>query len=128
MLFRSASQIQYPARIQVHQNVNQQLRGYPSNPYNSSVIGSPSFRVDPSGTAATMPLNPRNAAFANRSQSFVEPNMVNIDSDFPSATSTAAEPSTFSGWGPSDGKLDWSIRGDELKKPSKSSSSGFLKQ
>ena len=122
------SQIQSPARIQVHQNVNQQLRGYPSNLYNSSVIGSPSFRVDPSGAAAAMALNPRNAAFANRSQSFVEPNMVNIDSDFPSATSTAAEPSTFSGWGPSDGKLDWSIRGDELKKPSKSSSSGFLKQ
>ncbi|TKY47159.1 Zinc finger CCCH domain-containing protein 66 [Spatholobus suberectus] len=119
-------QIQSPTGIQVHQNVNQQLRGYPSNLSTSSVIGSPSFRVDPSGTAATVALNPRNAAFSNRSRSFIEHNMVNCDSEFPSvATSTAVEPSTLSGWSSPDGKLDWAICGDELNKQSNSSSFGF---
>jgi hypothetical protein len=33
--------------------------------------------------------------------------------------------SKFSGWGSPDGKLDWSIRGDELNKMRKSYSFGF---
>ncbi|XP_020211812.1 zinc finger CCCH domain-containing protein 66-like [Cajanus cajan] len=114
------SQMQSPTGTQVHQNANQQLRGYPS-----SVIGSPSFRVDQSGTAATMTSNPRNGALS--SQNFMEHNMVNCDSEFPSRdTRIAVESSSFFGWNSTDGsKLDWTMRGDELKKPNKSSSFGF---
>ncbi|KAL2332964.1 hypothetical protein Fmac_014177 [Flemingia macrophylla] len=114
------SQMQSPTGTQVHQNVNQQLRGY-----SSSVIGSPSFRVDQSGTAATMTSSPRNGVFS--SQNVMERNRVNCDSEFLScATPITIEPSTFLGWSSTNGsKLDWTFRGDELKKPNKSSSFGF---
>ncbi|XP_061374671.1 zinc finger CCCH domain-containing protein 66-like [Gastrolobium bilobum] len=103
------SHIQSPTGIQ-------QLRGYPSNLSASNVIGSPSYRVDPSGTAS------RKAAFSKRSQSFIERGGVSCNSELPSP---AMEPSTFSGWGSPDGKLDWAIRGEELNKLRKSSSFGF---
>ncbi|KEH34294.1 zinc finger CCCH domain protein [Medicago truncatula] len=98
-----------PTSMQVHQNANQQLWGYPSNLSNSNVSGSPQFRVD---------------AFSKRSHSFIECNSrVSFNSLIP--TSVAMEPSTFSGWGSLDGKLDWSICGYELNKMRKSYSFGF---
>jgi len=50
---------------------------------------------------------------------------VSFNSLLPSATLVAMEPSTFSDWGSPDGKLDWSIRGDELNKMRKSYSFSF---
>ncbi|XP_061347181.1 zinc finger CCCH domain-containing protein 66-like isoform X2 [Gastrolobium bilobum] len=118
--------LESPTGIQMCQNVNQQLRSYPSSLSTSNVIGSPSFRVDPSGEAATVALNPRIAAFSKRSQSFIERSVVNHHYELPSpATSVAAKPSTFSDWGSPDGKLDWAIHGEELNKLRKSASFGF---
>ncbi|KAK7305405.1 hypothetical protein VNO77_43311 [Canavalia gladiata] len=114
------SRIQSPSGIQVHQNVNQSPRSYPSNFSTSSVVGSPSFKVDPYGAASMVALNPRNAAVSKLSQGFIEHHEVNCDYEIPSF-----EPSTFSAWGSPDGKLDWAIPQDELNKLRKSSSIGF---
>lgn len=105
------SSIQSPTTMQMHQNANQQLWGCHSDLTNSNVIGSPQFRGD---------------AFSKQSESFIErSSMASFSSDLPSATSVAMEPSTFSGWGSPDGKLDWSIRCNELNKMRKSYSFGF---
>ncbi|GAU27702.1 hypothetical protein TSUD_126480 [Trifolium subterraneum] len=110
---------QSPTSMQVHQNVNQQMWGYPSDITNSNVIGSPQFRADPS-------MNSRYDPFMKRSHSLFElSSNASFNSELPSATSVAAAPSNFSGWGSPDGKLDWSIRGDELNKMRKSHSSIF---
>ncbi|MCI02242.1 putative zinc finger CCCH domain protein, partial [Trifolium medium] len=99
--------------MQVHQNVNQQMWGYPSDITNSNVIGSPQFKADPS-------TNSRYDAFSKRSNSFIErSSRSSFNSELPSA------PSNFSGWGSPDGKLDWSVRGDELNKMRKSYSLVF---
>ncbi|XP_027331570.1 zinc finger CCCH domain-containing protein 66-like isoform X2 [Abrus precatorius] len=122
----AGSQLQSPTGIQMRQSVNQQLGSYSSGLSTSNVIGSRSFRIDPSGDAATVALNPRAAAFAKRSQSFIERSVVNHHSELPSpATSVAAKPSTFSDWGSPDGKLDWTINGEELNKLRKCASFGF---
>ncbi|XP_004500271.1 zinc finger CCCH domain-containing protein 66 [Cicer arietinum] len=111
-----ASHFQSPNGMQ---NVNQQLWGYPSDVTTSNRIGSPPFMADPS-------MNPRYAAFSKRSQSFIERGVASFNSELPSVTSVAAEPSsTFSSWGSSNGKLDWSICGDELNKMRKSYSFAF---
>jgi hypothetical protein len=110
---------QSPSSMQVHQNVNQQLRGFPSDIAKSIMIGSPQFRADPS-------MSSRYDAFTKRSHSFIErSSTTSFNSELPSATSVAAAPSNFSGWGSRHGKLDWSIRGDELNKMRKSYSFGF---
>jgi hypothetical protein len=101
----------------MHQNVNQQLWGHPSDITN--IIGSPQVRADPS-------MNSRYDAFSKRSHSFIErSSTTSFNPELPSATSVAAAPSNFSGWGSPDGKLDWSIRGDELNKMRKSYSFVF---
>jgi hypothetical protein len=110
---------QSPSSMLVHQNVNQHLRVYPSDITNSNVIGSPQFRADRS-------MSSRYDAFTKRSHSFIErSSTTSFNSELPSATSVAAAPSNFSGWGSRHGKLDWSIRGDELNKMRKSYSFGF---
>ncbi|KAK2440736.1 zinc finger CCCH domain-containing protein [Trifolium repens] len=101
----------------MHQNVNQQLWGYPSDITN--IIGSPQVRADPS-------MNSRYDAFSKRSHSFIErSSTTTFNPELPSTTSITAAPSNFSGWGSPDGKLDWSIRGDELNKMRKSYSFVF---
>ncbi|CAL5202546.1 unnamed protein product [Lathyrus oleraceus] len=108
------SQIQSPTSIHVHPNVIQQLWGFSSNLTNSNVIGSPQITVDPS-------TNSKNDALSKRSQSFIERSSM--------ASFSSMEPYTnFSGWSSPDGKLDWSIRGDELNKMKKSYSFGFRNQ
>ncbi|CAL0334995.1 unnamed protein product [Lupinus luteus] len=106
------SQLQSPTGIQAHQNVNKQLRGYSSSFSTSNAIGSPSFKVDPSGSAATLAMNSRNVAFSKQSQSLID-------------LSSPMEASIFSGWGSPDGKLDWGIHGEELNKMRKYASFGF---
>ncbi|XP_058782098.1 zinc finger CCCH domain-containing protein 66-like [Vicia villosa] len=114
------SQIQSPTSTHVHPNVTQQLWGFSSDLTNSNVIGSPQVTNNPSS-------NSKNDALAKRRQSFIEhSSMASFSAQLPSATSIAMEPySNFSGWGSPDGKLDWSIRGDELNKMRKSYSFGF---
>ncbi|OAY57724.1 hypothetical protein MANES_02G118800v8 [Manihot esculenta] len=124
----SASQLQSPTGIQMHQNINQKLRsGYPTN-FSSSPVRTSSFGIDPSGAAAAAAavLNSRAAAFAKRSQSFIERSAVNRHPGFSSPTSSATVmPSNISDWGSPDGKLDWGIQGEELNKLRKSASFGI---
>ncbi|CAL5202548.1 unnamed protein product [Lathyrus oleraceus] len=117
------SQIQSPTSTHVHPNVTQQLWGFSSDLTNSKVIGSPQITVYPS-------MNSKNDALLKRSQSFIErSSMASFSSELPSANSVAMEPYTnISGWGSPDGKLDWSIREDELNKMRKSYSFGFRNQ
>ncbi|XP_050881006.1 zinc finger CCCH domain-containing protein 66 [Lathyrus oleraceus] len=117
------SQIQSPTSTHVHPNVTQQLWGFSSDLTDSNVIGSPQITVHPS-------INLKNDALSKRSQIFIErSSMASFSSELPYATSVAMEPYTnFSGWGSPDGKLDWSIRGDELNKMRKSYSFGFENQ
>ncbi|BAU01598.1 hypothetical protein VIGAN_11086500 [Vigna angularis var. angularis] len=104
-------QLQSPIGIQMRSNMNQQLGGYSSGLSTSNMVGSRSFRVDPSVEGASVALNPRAGAFAKRSHSFIERSMVDHHSEVPSL-----KVSTFSNWGSPDGKLDWTINGDELNK------------
>ncbi|BAU00042.1 hypothetical protein VIGAN_10159900 [Vigna angularis var. angularis] len=69
------------------------------------------LRVDPSVEGASVALNPRAGAFAKRIHSFIERSMVDHHSEVPSL-----KVSTFTNWGSPDGKLDWTINGDELNK------------
>ncbi|CAL5202520.1 unnamed protein product [Lathyrus oleraceus] len=118
------SQIQSPTSTHVHPNVTQQLWGFSSDLTDSNVIGSRQITVHPS-------INLKNDALSKWSQSFIErSSMASFSSELPSATtSVAMEPYTnISGWGSPDGKLDWSIRGDELNKMRKSYSFGFQNQ
>ncbi|XVE79387.1 hypothetical protein DITRI_Ditri14bG0054500 [Diplodiscus trichospermus] len=123
----ASPQLQPPTGVQMRQNINQQLRGsYPTNLASSPVRAFPSFGIEPTGPTAAAVLSSRSAAFAKRSQSFVERTAVNRHSGFSSpASSASAKPSNLSDWGSPDGKLDWGIQGDELNKLRKSASFGF---
>ncbi|KAF5206509.1 Zinc finger ccch domain-containing protein [Thalictrum thalictroides] len=121
----SASQMNSPTGIQIRQNINQQLRSsYPSN-IPSSPVRSPSpFNLDPSTAAAIM--SSRSAAFAKRSQSFIDRGAFNRHLGASSlANSGTTMSSTLSDWGSPTGKLDWGIQGEELNKLRKSASFGL---
>uniref|UniRef100_A0A5B7ATU2 C3H1-type domain-containing protein n=2 Tax=Davidia involucrata TaxID=16924 RepID=A0A5B7ATU2_DAVIN len=123
-----APQLQSPTGIQMRQNMNQQHRSiYPTRLSSSPVrASSSSFGIDPSGASAAAVLNSRSAAFAKRSQSFIDRSAVNHYSGFSSpASSATAMPSALSDWGSPDGKLDWGIQKEELNKLRKYASFGF---
>ncbi|XP_057955144.1 zinc finger CCCH domain-containing protein 66 [Malania oleifera] len=121
----AATQLQPPNGLHMRQNMNQQLRSsYPTSLSSSPARASVSFGVDASGMAAAMVLSSRSAAFAKRSQSFVERSAANRHSGLSSASTTIVPP-TLSGWGSPDGKLDWGIQGEELNKLRKSASFGI---
>lgn len=118
-------QLQSPTGMQPHQNLNQQLRSGYSSGLPSSPVRAPSYGIEPSGSPVS---NPRLAAFAKRSQSFIDRSMVNPH--FGGLTSAASPKATmmqshFSDWGSPDGKLDWGVQGDELNKFRKSASFGY---
>ncbi|KAK9279258.1 hypothetical protein L1049_012936 [Liquidambar formosana] len=119
-------QLQSPSGMQIRQNINQQLRSsYPPGLSSSPARTSSSFGIDPSGATAASVLNSRAAAFAKRSQSFIDRSAVNRLSGLSSSASSAtAFPSALSDWGSPDGKLDWGIQGEELNKLRKSASFG----
>lgn len=121
------SQLQSPTGLQMQWNMNQQLRSsYPTNLSSSPVRTSQSYGIDSSTAPAAPVLSSRSAAFAKRSQSFIERSAVNRRSGFSSpASSTAMMSSNLADWGSPDGKLDWGIQGEELTKLRKSSSFGF---
>lgn len=124
----SAPQLQSPTGVQMRQNMNQQLRSSYCNGLSSSPVRQmPSFGADLSGAAAATAKNPRSAAFAMRSQSFIERSTVKGPSGFsPTGASAFVRPSTtLSDWGSPDGKLDWRLQGEELNKLRKSASFGF---
>nr|QEX51162.1 zinc finger CCCH domain-containing protein 33-like isoform X1 [Cymbidium ensifolium] len=86
----------------------------PSSP---TVSASSSFGLDHSMAKAIM--NSRQAAFAKRSQSFIDRGAVPRHLPAISSQLTSAAPSSpvaISDWGSPDGKLDWGIQGDELNK------------
>ncbi|GLU18862.1 hypothetical protein SLE2022_351390 [Rubroshorea leprosula] len=114
----TAPQLQSPTGMML-QNINQQHRSsYPISLSSSPVRASPSFGMDPPGAAS--------AAFAKRSQSFIERTAVNRHSGFSSPASSATTVhSNLSDWGSPDGKLHWGIQGEELNKLRKSASFGF---
>ncbi|XP_028093112.1 zinc finger CCCH domain-containing protein 66-like [Camellia sinensis] len=124
----SASQAQSPTGMQMRQNMNQQLRStYPTSLSSSPARASSSMGIDPSGaSAAAAVLSSRAAAFAKRSQSFIDRSTVNHLSGLPLPASSAnVMPSNLSDWGSPDGKLDWGIQKDELNKLRKSASFGY---
>ncbi|KNA08717.1 hypothetical protein SOVF_160140 isoform B [Spinacia oleracea] len=109
-----------PTGVQIRQNMNQQLlssysSGMPSSPVRGSCS---SFGMEPGGGSPIS--NPRLAAFANRSQSFVDRNAVNRLSG-----GLASPFSHISDWGSPDGKVDWGVQGDELNKFRKSASFAY---
>ncbi|XP_020271531.1 zinc finger CCCH domain-containing protein 33-like [Asparagus officinalis] len=107
------------------QNLTQQLiSGYHSNLPSSPTLNSSSssFGLDHSMAKAIM--NSRSAAFAQRSQSFIDRGAVNrLSGGFSASPATAGMGLT--NWGSPDGKLDWGIQGEELNKLRKSASFGF---
>jgi|UniRef100_A0A2N9HPG5 hypothetical protein len=121
----SAPQLQSPTGMR--QNMNQQLRAsYSTGLSSSPVRASPSFGVDPSSAAAANVMTARSAAFATRSQSFIERSAVNRHSGVSSPRAcSSVRPSAFSDWGSPDGKLDWGLQGEEYNKLRKSASFGF---
>ncbi|XP_044505768.1 zinc finger CCCH domain-containing protein 66-like isoform X2 [Mangifera indica] len=122
-----ATKLQSPTGIQMQQSINQQ----PQSSYHSTLSSSParssqSFGIDFAGATAAAVLSSRSAAFAKRSQSFIERTAVNRHSGFSSqATTTSVMPSSLTEWGSPGGKLDWGVLGKELNKLQKSSSFGF---
>lgn len=122
---QTQTQLQSPTGMHARQNMNQQhLSGYSSGVPSSPVRG-PSYGIEPCGSPIS---NARLAAFAKRSQSFVDRNMVNRHSggfSSPSASNPMIAPSHISDWGSPDGKVEWGVQGDELNKLRKSASFGF---
>ncbi|XVF46758.1 hypothetical protein PTKIN_Ptkin03bG0054200 [Pterospermum kingtungense] len=123
----AAHQLQSLTGVQMSQNINQQVcSSYPTNLASSPVRASPSFGIDPSRPSAAAVLSSRSAAFARRSQTFIECTVVNHHSGFCSpVSSSSAMPSNLADWGSPDGKLDWGVQGEELTKRRKSASFGF---
>ncbi|XP_016491466.1 zinc finger CCCH domain-containing protein 66-like [Nicotiana tabacum] len=121
-----STQLQSPKGMQMRQNMNQQLMtGYSSGQSSPSFRTSSSFGIDPSGAAAAA-LSSRSAAFAKRSQSFIDRSAAGRLSGISSSLSNAsAVPPNLSGWGSPDGKLDWGIQKEELNKLRKSASFGL---
>lgn len=113
-----------PTGVQIRQNMNQQLLSSFSSGMPSSPVRGSSFGIEPSGSPVS---NPRLAAFAKRSQSFIDRNAVNrLSGGLSSPASNASVmPSHLSDWGSPDGKVDWGVQGDELNKLRKSASFAF---
>lgn len=121
----TASQLQTPSGIQMRQNMSQQLPSSYSLSLSSSPARTSLFGVDTSGGSAAAVMNSRAAAFAKRSQSFIERSAVNRHSGLSSPAGSSMMPSNLSDWGSPDGKLDWGIQGEELNKLRKSASFGI---
>ncbi|GMJ00809.1 tandem zinc finger protein 9 [Hibiscus trionum] len=118
----ASPQLQSPSGVQMRPNINQQLRSsYPTNLASSPVMTSPTFGVEPSGTTAALVLS------SKRTQSVIERPTINRHSGYSTpASPVGAMPPNLSDWSSPDGKLDWGIQGEELKKLRKSASLMFL--
>lgn len=123
-----SSQLLSPNGIQLRHNMNnnQQLRqSFTSSHSSSPVRTSSPFGVDTSGSSGAV-LSSRAAAFAKRSQSFIDRGAVNRLSGISAAVGNGMMSSNhLSDWGSPDGKLDWGIQKEEINKLRKSASFGF---
>ncbi|KAK4769074.1 hypothetical protein SAY86_027224 [Trapa natans] len=110
------TQLQSPTGLQIRRP------SYPSNHLPSSPVRKPSppFGFDSSSAVANAVMNSRSAAMAKRSQSFIDRGAMTQNSH-----SAPIKAPSLSGWASPDGKLDWSIHGEELNKLRKSASFGF---
>ncbi|KAK9168117.1 hypothetical protein Syun_000257 [Stephania yunnanensis] len=127
---QAQAQLHSPTGMQIRQNMNQQMRSsYPTAMASSPVRAPSTFGLDPATAAAVM--SSRSAAFAKRSQSFIDRGGVNRHmgslgggGGMPS-NSVSNMSSGLSDWSSPDGKLDWGIQGEELNKLRKSASFGI---
>lgn len=109
-----SSQLQSPTGLQMRQNMNQLRSSSPGN-FSSLMRQNSSYGLS------------KSAAFAKRSQSFVDRGAVVAQPlGFTAASNSASmTPSDLSDWSSPSGKLDWGIQGEELNKLKKSASFGF---
>nr|AKM77631.1 CCCH-type zinc-finger protein [Petunia x hybrida] len=122
----NTSQLQSPTGLQMRQNMNQLQASY-SNMNQSSPLRTPSaYGFDSSAAVAAAVMNSRSAAFAKRSQSFIDrsgmghragPNGV--------ANSPPLMSSNMSDWGSPNGKLEWGFNSEDTNKLKRSQSFGF---
>ncbi|QCE01338.1 zinc finger CCCH domain-containing protein 29-like [Vigna unguiculata] len=112
--------------LQMRQNMNHLRASYPSNIPSSPVRKPSAFGFDSSAAVAAAVMNSRSAAFAKRSQSFIDRGAAthHLGLSSPSNPSCRVS-STLSDWSSPTGKLDWGVNGDELNKLRKSASFGF---
>ncbi|KAL3523987.1 hypothetical protein ACH5RR_016821 [Cinchona calisaya] len=122
----SSSQLQSPTGIQMRQNMNQLRASYPSNVSSSSARKSSTLGFDSSAAVAAAVMNSRSAAFAKRSQSFIDRGAASHRAGVGAfANSPTMIASNVSDWSSPDGKLDWGFNGEDLNKLRKSASFGF---
>lgn len=121
------TQLQSPNGLQMHQNMNHLRASYPTNLPSSPARNSLGLGFDSSSAVAAAVMNSRSAAFAKRSQSFIDRGAISpLHFGQSAASNTACRvSSTLSDWRSPDGKLDWGMNGDELNKLKKSASFGF---
>ncbi|KAH1211380.1 hypothetical protein AAZX31_14G016200 [Glycine max] len=112
--------------LQMRQNMNHLRASYPSNIPSSPVRKPSAFGFDSSAAVATAVMNSRSAAFAKRSQSFIDRGAATHHLGLSSASNSSCRvSSTLSDWSSPTGKLDWGVNGDKLNKLRKSTSFGF---
>ncbi|KAK2985969.1 hypothetical protein RJ640_028287 [Escallonia rubra] len=122
----TTSHLQSPTGLQMRQNSNQLRASYPSNVSSSPARRPSAYGFDSSSAVAQAVMNSRSAAFAKRSQSFIDRGAVNHRPGYTTAANSAASMSSnLSEWSSPDGKLDWGYHGDDLNKLKKSASFGF---
>ncbi|RDX73132.1 Zinc finger CCCH domain-containing protein 29, partial [Mucuna pruriens] len=117
---------QSPSGLQMRQNMNHLRASYPSNIPSSPVRKPSAFGFDSSAAVAAAVMNSRSAAFAKRSQSFIDRGAATHHLGLSSVSNPSCRvSSTLSDWSSPTGKLDWGVNGDELNKLRKSASFGF---
>ncbi|KAF7816489.1 zinc finger CCCH domain-containing protein 29 [Senna tora] len=123
----SPSQLHSPSGLQMRQNINNVRASYPNNLPSSPVRKPSGFGFDSSAAVAAAVMNSRSAAFAKRSQSFIDrgASMTHHLGLSSPSNPTCRVSSALSDWSSPNGKLDWGMNGDELHKLKKSASFGF---
>ncbi|KAK7300523.1 hypothetical protein RJT34_11369 [Clitoria ternatea] len=120
------TQLQSSSGLQMRQNMNHLRASYPSNIPSSPVRKPSSFGFDSSAAVAAAVMNSRSAAFAKRSQSFIDRGAATHHLGLsPPSNPSCRVSSALSDWSSPTGKLDWGVHGDELNKLRKSASFGF---
>ncbi|XP_073130044.1 zinc finger CCCH domain-containing protein 29-like isoform X2 [Henckelia pumila] len=123
----SSSQLLHsPTSHQIRQNTSQLRASYPSN-FSSSPARKPSsYGFDSSAAVAAAMMNSRSAAFAKRSQSFIDRTGVSYQPSLSGSANFAGQTQSKGlDWSSPDGKLDWGFNVDEANKLRKSASFGF---
>ncbi|KAJ8540455.1 hypothetical protein K7X08_030374 [Anisodus acutangulus] len=119
----NGSQMQSPTGLQMRQNMNQFQSSYSNIPQSSSPMRKPStYGFDSSAAVAQAVMNSRSAAFAKRSQSFIDRGgMGHRSTNSPPLMSS----NNMLDWGSPDGKLEWGFNSDDTNKLKRSQSFGF---